>query len=114
MKTDKQVLRNRYCFGLGTVGRDMLYSLVSMYLINYITGVIGVSNKGLGIITALMMVFRVFDALNDPVMGTIVDNTKTRWGKFKPWILFGMIASGILTILLFTDFALRRWKSLIK
>lgn len=106
MKTDKQVIKNRYCFGLGTIGRDMLYSLVSMYLINYITGVIGVSNKGLGIITALMMVFRVFDALNDPIMGTIVDNTKTRWGKFKPWILFGMIASGILTILLFTDFGL--------
>lgn len=98
--------RNKYCFGLGTIGRDALYSLISMYFITYLTEVVGLSDAELAIIGGLMVVFRVFDALNDPVMGTIVDNTKTKWGKFKPWIIFGALTSGILTILLFSDLGL--------
>ena len=98
--------RNKLCFGLGTLGRDGVYTLVSMYLLTYLTEVVGLSNEQLAIIGGLMVVFRVFDALNDPVMGTIVDNTNTRWGKFKPWILFGVLASGLLTVLLFTDLGL--------
>ena len=96
--------RNKYCFGLGTIGRDAVYTLISMYLITYLTEVVGLSNLHLGIIGGLMVAFRIFDALNDPIMGTIVDNTKTKWGKFKPWILFGMLASGVFTILLFHNF----------
>jgi len=103
---DRQMKRNKYCFGLGTLGRDALYTLISMYLITYLTEVVGLSDGQLAIIGTIMVVCRVFDALNDPVMGTIVDNTKTKWGKFKPWIVFGAIASGIFTILLFADFGL--------
>ena len=99
--------KNKYCFGLGTVGRDAVYTLISMYLITFLTEVVGLSDLELGIIGGLMVAFRVFDALNDPIMGTIVDNTKTKWGKFKPWILFGMITSGLLTILLFHNFNIR-------
>ena len=100
---DKQMKRNKYCFGLGTIGRDAVYSLISMYFITYLTETVGLADYELAIIGGLMVIFRVFDALNDPVMGTIVDNTKTRWGKFKPWILFGMFTSGILAVLLFSD-----------
>ena len=103
---DKQMKRNKYCFGLGTVGRDALYTLVSMYLITYLTEVVGLSDGQLAIIGTLMVAFRVFDALNDPIMGTIVDNTNTKWGKFKPWIIFGALASGVFTILLFSDLGL--------
>ena len=101
---DKQMRRNKYCFGLGTVGRDAVYTLISMFLINYLTGTVGLDNWQLGVIGTLMVVFRIFDALNDPIMGTVVDNTNTKWGKFKPWILFGMLTSGILTVLLFHNF----------
>ncbi|MBR5251291.1 MAG: MFS transporter [Oscillospiraceae bacterium] len=103
---DRQIKRNRYCFGLGTLGRDGVYTLVSMYLITYLTEVVGLSDGQLAVIGSIMVAFRVFDALNDPVMGTIVDNTNTKWGKFKPWIVFGTITAGILTILLFSDFGL--------
>lgn len=103
---DKKMKRNKLCFGLGTIGRDAVYTLISMYLITYLTEVVGLSDYQLAIIGTLMVIFRVFDALNDPIMGTIVDNTSTRWGKFKPWILFGAATSGILTIALFTDFGL--------
>jgi melibiose permease/lactose/raffinose/galactose permease len=94
--------RNRWTFGIGTIGRDMVYTLVSMFLIVYLTQ-IGISNRDLGIITALIVAFRVFDAISDPLIGMLVDNTRTRWGKHKPWILVGALVSGGLTLLLFHD-----------
>lgn len=103
---DRQMNKNKYCFGIGTLGRDALYTLISMYLITYLTEVVGLSDGQLAVIGTIMVACRVFDALNDPIMGTIVDNTKTKWGKFKPWIVFGAVASGIFTILLFADFGL--------
>lgn len=105
--------RNRYTFGLGTIGRDMLYSLVSMYLLFYLTDVLEISTKALWWITAIMVACRVFDALNDPIMGVIVDNTKSRHGKYKPWIAIGAFASGLVTILLFLDFGLTESKYIV-
>ncbi len=98
--------RNRFTFGLGTIGRDMLYSLVSMYLIFYLTDILRLPKSTMWWITGILVFARVFDAVNDPIMGTIVDNTNTRYGKFKPWIFIGAFSSGLLTILLFTDFSL--------
>lgn len=95
--------RNRYTFGLGTVGRDMVYTLISMYLMYYLTDVKVLDTNTLWWVTAIILGARIFDAFNDPIMGMIVDNTHTRWGKFKPWILIGVCLSGILTILLFTE-----------
>lgn len=102
----KEKNRNHFTFGLGTIGRDMVYSMVSMYLIFYLTDVIEIPTGILWWITGIVLCARIFDAMNDPVMGVIVDNTNTRYGKFKPWIAFGAILSGILTILIFTDFHL--------
>jgi sugar (glycoside-pentoside-hexuronide) transporter len=96
--------RNRLTFGLGTFGRDMVYSLISMYLIFYLTDVIKLSTSTLWWIAGIILAARIFDALNDPIMGCIVDNTRTRWGKFKPWIVIGMPVSAVVTVLLFTDF----------
>ncbi len=101
---DKQVRRNKICFGLGTVGRDALYSLVSMYLLVHLTDVVGFSDGGLAAIGVMLTLFGIFDAIIDPFVGAIVDSTKTKWGKFKPWILIGMIGTGILTVLMFHNF----------
>lgn len=101
---DKGYRRNRFTFGFGTIGRDMVYTMISMFLIVYLTEVVDLSDATLWAVSIIMLAARIFDALNDPVMGVIVDNTHTRWGKFKPWILLGAITSGIFTILLFTDF----------
>ena len=101
---DKQMRRNKFCFGLGTVGRDALYSLVSMYLLVHLTDVVRFSDGGLAVIGVMLTLFGVFDAVIDPFVGAIVDNTKTRWGKFKPWIFIGMIGTGILTVLMFHNF----------
>ena len=101
---DKQMRRNKICFGLGTVGRDALYSLVSMYLLVHLTDVVRFSDGGLAVIGVLLTLFGIFDAVIDPFVGAIVDNTKTKWGKFKPWIFIGMIGTGILTVLMFHNF----------
>ncbi|MDR1640035.1 MAG: glycoside-pentoside-hexuronide (GPH):cation symporter [Clostridiales bacterium] len=97
---------NRFSFGIGTIGRDMVYTLISMYLIYYLTDVVEAPTASLWWITGIILFARIFDALNDPVMGLIVDNTKSRFGKFKPWIAFGAFSSGIATVLLFTGFPL--------
>ncbi len=98
--------RNKICFGLGTVGRDALYSLVSMYLLNYLTDVVKFTDGGLAIIGIMLTCFGIFDAVIDPFVGAIVDNTKTKWGKFKPWIFGGMIGTGLLTVLMFHNMPL--------
>ena len=98
--------RNHYCFGLGTIGRDMFYTMVSMYLMVYITEVLNVSDATLGVMTALLLALRIFDAFNDPLMGLVVDNTRSRFGKFKPWILVGALVGGACMLGMFTDWGL--------
>lgn len=105
MKTNTK--RNHFTFGLGTIGRDMLYSLISMYLIFYLTDIMHLPNATLWWVTMIILVARIFDAVNDPIMGVIVDNTRSRFGKFKPWIALGALLSGMFTILMFTDFGLQ-------
>lgn len=99
--------KNRLTFGLGTVGRDMVYSLISMYLMYYLTEILQLENRVMWWVTGIILFARIFDALNDPIMGVIVDNTKSKYGKFKPWIVIGTFTSGVITVLLFTDFGLQ-------
>lgn len=98
--------RNVWGFGLGTLGRDMAATMVSMFLIVYLTEVVQISNDVLAAITVVLVVMRLFDAVNDPVMGLIVDNTRTRWGKFKPWIAGGALAWAAATVVMFSDWGL--------
>ena len=97
---------NRYAFGLGTIGRDMLYTMVSMYLLFFLTDILNLPDSVMWWVTGALTVLRIFDAINDPIMGFLVDNTHSRYGKFKPWIVIGGIIGEILTILLFFDFGL--------
>ncbi len=99
--------RNRWTFAVGTVGRDMVYTLVSLYFIVYLTEVLNLADDTLWWVTTLILGARLFDAVMDIVMGAVVDNTRTRWGHYKPWILIGSVASAIFTVLMFTDLGLR-------
>jgi len=99
----KTFIRNRITFGLGTIGRDMVYGIVSMFLMFYLTDVINLPTNTMWWVAGIILVARIFDAFNDPFMGLIVDNTHSRWGKFKMWITIGAATSPIFTILLFTN-----------
>ena len=64
-------------------------------LMVYITEVLNVPDATLAVMTVLLLVLRAFDAFNDPIMGLVVDNTRSRFGKFKPWILVGALLGGV-------------------
>ena len=99
-------------FPLGTVGRDMMYNLVTNFLLTYILFTKGLTAAQLGTITAIMVAARVFDAMNDPIMGNIIEMTHTRWGKFKPWLVIGIVLSSIVVTMVFsTD--LKGWDFVI-
>ena len=86
-------------YGLGAVGKDMVYMLSASYVLYYFQDILGVSAAAMGVI---LMVARVFDAFNDPIMGAIVAKTKTKWGKFRPWLLIGTITNAIILFMMFT------------
>src|SRR5699024_12774248 len=85
-------------------GKDLFVNLICIYLIFYLTDVLGVSAAFVG---TLYFVARIWDAINDPVMGFFVDRTKTKWGKFRPWILVGTLLNSIVIVILFTNFHLQ-------
>ena len=107
---DEQRLRKRnmIMYPLGTVGRDMVYCLVTNFLLTYILFTKGLTSAQLGAVTAIMVAARVFDALNDPVMGNIIENTRSRWGKFKPWLLIGMLLTSVVVYTVFST-KLKGW-----
>ena len=104
--------RNLWMFPLGTVGRDMMYNLVTNFLLTYILFTKGLSAAQLGAITAIMVAARVFDALNDPIMGNIIEQTQTKWGKFKPWLVIGILLSSVVVTMVFST-NLVGWKFVI-
>lgn len=106
---DPNAFRNQFTFSIGTIGRDMLYTLVSMYLTFYLTDILNLPDSTFVGAGSIMLVIRIYGALNDPFMGFLVDNTKSRFGKFKPWIAAGALGSAVFTILFFTDFSCSAW-----
>lgn len=89
----KLTLKQKASYGIGAVGKDMVYALVSGFILYYYNTVLGISGTFTGI---MMMAARVFDAFNDPLMGIVVEKTHTRWGKFRPWIFTGTVTNALI------------------
>ena len=108
----KLTFKNKFGFALGAVGKDIVYMLVSSYLLYYYNAVLGVSSAFIG---SVLMLARVFDALNDPIMGIIVAKTKTKYGRFRPWIFAGTVLNAVTIYALFAtpegmaDSGMRIW-----
>ena len=90
----------KLCFGVGALGKDLCYAMISTFLMIYFTDTVGLNPFFVG---NLFLVARVWDAVNDPMMGFMVDNTRTRWGKFRPWILIGTLLNSAIMIFMFRD-----------
>ena len=97
---DKKCLSfsEKFAYGIGAVGKDMVYMLSASYILYYYQDIMGVSAWVMGII---LLIARVFDAFNDPIMGVIVAKTKTKWGKFRPWLFVGTFLNAITLYLMF-------------
>lgn len=89
----------RFAYGIGAVGKDMVYMLSASYISIYFLDVMGISAAAIAV---LLLVARVFDAFNDPIMGVLVAKTKTRWGKFRPWLLVGTITNAVILYMMFS------------
>ncbi|AKS66201.1 melibiose:sodium transporter MelB [Staphylococcus schleiferi subsp. coagulans] len=90
-------------FGVGAVGKDAVFNLVSIYFMFYVTDIIKLSSVFVGF---LFFIARIWDAINDPLMGMMVDRTQHRFGKFKIWLGIGTTTNALITLLLFTNFEL--------
>ena len=97
-KLDK---RNRVCFGLGTIGRDMFYSFEANTLLYFLSDVLSLPVWVFAAASMILSIMRVFDAFNDPVTGLLIDNIRSPWGKFKPAILVGGVLSAVFSVMLF-------------
>ena len=99
METKKGLTgKEKFAYGIGAVGKDMVYMLSASYVLYYFQDIMKTSAIAMGII---LLIARVFDAFNDPIMGVIVAKTKTKWGKFRPWLLIGTITNAAVLILMF-------------
>jgi len=103
LSEERKVLnRNKWAYSIGGIGRDMIYQLIATFFITYIQySGLGLTATQFSIIGIMLVVGRIWDAVNDPFMGSIVENTHTKWGKFRPWILIGALLSGIVIIFMF-------------
>lgn len=90
--------REKASYGLGAVGKDMVYMLSASYVLYYFQDVMGVSAYAMAVI---LLAARVFDAFNDPIMGIIVAKTRTRMGKFRPWLLIGTLTNSVVLFAMF-------------
>lgn len=97
-------------YALGAFGHDAFYATLSTYLMLFITSqLFNTSDKAFDshmilMITNMMMIIRIVEIVFDPIIGGFVDNTDTRWGKFKPWLMTGATISSVMLVIIFTDF----------
>lgn len=92
-------LKEKLGYGLGDLASTLIFATVTTFLMYFYTDVYGLSAAAVG---TLFFVARMIDAISDPLMGAIADRTQTRWGKFRPYILFGALPLGVLAVATFT------------
>ncbi len=95
--------KNLWFYPLGTVGRDMVYNMFTSFIYLYVLYTKELTDSQIVAITAIMVAARIFDAFNDPIMGNIIERTRTKWGKFKPWLLVGVLSTSIVLYLAFNS-----------
>ena len=100
-KTEKTSPKLAFFYSLGQIGSDLSWYMINTYLTVFYTDVVGLSAVA---ISMIMLVARIWDAVNDPIMGAIADRTKSRWGTFRPYLMFTPPFLAIFNILTFTVF----------
>lgn len=103
--TGRLPARQKYAFGIGAIGKDAICNLVGAFLMLYFTDTLGLNPAFVGVLFA---VARIWDAINDPMMGMICDNTRTRFGKFRIWLIIGTLVNSVFFILLFTTLGIEK------
>lgn len=95
----KRKLSERFGYMAGYFSISLLNDTISIYLLSYFTNILGISPAAAG---TIFMAVRIWDAINDPFMGILADRTRSKWGSYRPYLLFGAVPAGIGFILCFT------------
>ena len=90
---------NRIGYGVGDFGINLYFISAMTYLLYFYTDVFGLSAAAAG---GVFLVARIVDAVTDPMMGVIAERTRSRWGRLRPYMLFGAVPLGIISVLTFT------------
>lgn len=90
--------KERWAFSIGALGQGMIYAMMSSYISDYYLNVLQLAPM---FVLLLMLLARVWDAINDPLMGMIVDRRTTKRGKMRPYIIYASVPIGVLTILMY-------------
>lgn len=104
---EESILKRYLSYALGTFGHDAFYNTLSIYFMMFVTSQLFTSAGDIGmvsIVTTIIVCIRVGEIMFDPIIGAVVDNTHTRWGKFRPWIMLGSVVASIGLIWLFSDY----------
>lgn len=105
-KTDvKLPWREKFGWATGDFAQNLIYTTISTYLLFFYTNVYGLPAADAA---TMFLVVRLIDAINDPIVGTIVDKHTTRWGKYRGWLLYMSIPLAVLAMLLFPR--AKRWR----
>ena len=97
-------LGSTIAYSIGSAGANVSFYMINNYLMLFYTDIVTLSAAA---ISAIMLIARIWDAVNDPMMGMIEDRTRTRWGKFRPWLVIGPPFLAIFNLLTFTAFPLQ-------
>ena len=97
-RTAKLGFRSVLAYGFGDVGCNFSWMFVGNFLMFFYTDIFGIS---MAAVATLMLVSRIWDAVNDPIVGLLADRTNTRWGKYRPWLAFGAPLTAIVLALTF-------------
>ncbi len=98
-KVEKLSFKEKVSYGFGDLASSMFWKLFSLFLLFFYTDVFGISAAAAG---TMFLVTRIWDSANDPIMGMIADRTHSRWGKFRPYLLFVAVPFAIIGVLTFT------------
>ena len=101
--------RNKWGFASNCIPRDLTYVLVSLFFLTFIQYTCGFTNQQFIVLSSIIVLCRVWDAVNDPMMSTIITNTKSRFGRYRPWILIGAISNSVFLVLMFLSPGLTGW-----
>ncbi|MCD8154210.1 MAG: MFS transporter [Clostridiales bacterium] len=99
--TEKTSKSLGFFYSFGEVGSQLSWYMINTYLTVFYTDIVGLTASAISLI---MLIARIWDAVNDPMMGIIADRTRTRWGKFRPYLMFASPFLAIFNLLTFTVF----------
>ncbi len=97
-------------YALGEIGCQMSWYMINNYLNIFYTDVVGLTGAA---ISAIVLIARIWDAINDPMMGQIADRTNTRWGRFRPYLMFAPPVLALFNILTFTVFPVQGFAKVV-